>query len=88
MLANATVNHARLTLSINGDAYSVRPLSRDELAFGAVRAFRLTRRDKIFARVAHVVVEAIDGLNCNCDDFRPKQSTCKHLAACRACGLF
>ncbi len=75
----------RLTLTINGDNYSVRPLPAD---FVGIRAFRLTKRDG----EAHDVARHAHGAECTCGDrvFRrdgidPKG--CKHIRAARAVGL-
>src|SRR3954447_11933443 len=53
----------RLILSINGTAYSVRPISAD--SFAALRAFRLRKADG----TTYDVAQTIHGLECDCPDF-------------------
>lgn len=85
-------HRVRLTLCIDGTPYSVRPLARADLPFGAVRGFVLSRTDSRLGRVRHAIAEGLDGPVCSCGDatFRqlPSGGECKHVAAARACGLF
>jgi hypothetical protein len=71
---------ARLTLSINGVAYSVRPI----LITGAVatRLFRLRKADG----TTHLVTSTLDGLSCDCDAYTFRHNGidangCEHLNA-------
>ena len=85
------VGRVRLDLTINGQAYSVRPVAGQELPPGGVRGFTLTRVDRRQGKVRYMVAERIDGLTCSCADQKFRRShggTCKHLAAASACGLF
>ncbi len=75
----------RLTLTINGDNYRVRPLPAD---FGGIRAFRLTRRDG----ESHDVARHAYGAECTCGDYVWRRDGldakgCKHIRAARAVGL-
>lgn len=85
-------HRVRLTLCLDGVAYTVRPLRRHELPEGAVRGFCLTRTDRRLGRVRHAIAEGFDGASCSCGDQRFRQTPaggeCKHLAAARAVGLF
>ena len=82
----------RLTLALDGTPYTVKPMAREALPSGAVRGFTLSRIDRRKGKVSHVVAEGFEGLSCSCGDqtYRqtPNGGQCKHLAACRACGLF
>jgi hypothetical protein len=74
-----------LTLKINGVPYRVRKLDPE---FGRHRAFRLTKRDGDF----HDVIDGLYGAECTCGDFVFRRdgldpTGCKHVKACRACGL-
>jgi hypothetical protein len=80
----------RLTLTILGTSYNVRPVTPDA-GSGVARAWRLKRRD------ADAIVASVgtDGrARCECADFewrrsaRPELGPCKHLAALAAVGLF
>ncbi len=86
--APMVANLARLTLTINGQEYIVRPLGRADGTPGVARGFRLTRNDKRLGSVTYRIAETDRVLTC---DYRyrkyPMQMACKHLAAARACGL-
>ena len=89
--APATTHRVRLTLRLDGTDYSVRPIPPRDLGPDVVRAFLLVRRDAKLGRVRHTVRETILGQFCSCGDqtYRrgPTGDACKHIAACRACGL-
>src|SRR5689334_8545174 len=53
----------RLTLTINGTPYRVRPVPAD--SFAAIRAFRLRKADG----TAYDVAETVHGHECDCPDF-------------------
>jgi hypothetical protein len=77
-----------LTLSINGTRYRVRPL--DGRAFGALKAFRLTKQAG--SGDVYDLAEDRDGHACDCPDFTFRRdgldaSGCKHINAMIACGL-
>jgi hypothetical protein len=77
-----------LTLTINSVPYKVRPI--DGRAFGAVRAFRLTKQAG--AGDVYDVAEDRDGHARDCPDFTFRRegldsSGCKHIKAMVACGL-
>jgi hypothetical protein len=81
--ARPTHGTCRLTLTINGTSYSVRP-NRGE----AVKAFRLRKTDG----TTYDVARTADGLVCDCPDFVFNRDGidpdgCKHLKALVACGL-
>lgn len=76
----------RLTLHINGTAYTVRPIPCDPAA--AVRAFRLRKSDG----TTYDVARAAFGTVCDCPDFEFHRdgidpAGCKHIKAMTACGL-
>jgi hypothetical protein len=76
-----------LRLTINGTAYSVRPI---DAGFAGVRAFRLRKGD---AAVYDVVQELDGGIVCDCPDFTFRREgltdrPCKHGAALVALGIF
>lgn len=84
-LRQTTTGFCRLTLTINGVSYRVKPLPAD---FGGLKAFRLTRPDGEF----HDVARHVYGAECSCGDFVFRrdgidEQGCKHIKACRACGL-
>src|SRR5688572_32441367 len=72
---------ARLTLTINGQSYTIRPIPSD--AFGAVgRAFRLRKSDG----TTYDVAETVHGPTCDCGDFTFRRdgidpAGCKHIRA-------
>jgi hypothetical protein len=77
---------ARLTLTINGSGYIVRPTRPD--AFAALRAFRLRKADGTIYDVA----ETVHGNTCDCADFIFHRdgidpAGCKHVKALVAVGL-
>jgi len=76
----------RLTLTINGTPYDVRPIPSD--AFAALKAFRLKKLDG----TTYDVSQAVHGLECDCPDFVFHRdgldpAGCKHVKALVACGL-
>jgi hypothetical protein len=76
----------RLTLTINGTAYSLRPNPAD--SFAALKAFRLRKADG----TVYDVAETVHGLECDCPDFvfhrdGTDPDGCKHVKALVACGL-
>lgn len=87
----ARKHRVRLTLEIDGTVYLARPLTREELPFGAVRGFCLKRSDRKLVWVRHRIADGIEGSMCTCGDQQFRQSPaggeCKHLLAARACGL-
>lgn len=79
----------RLTLTVAGQDYRVRPLANDAFA-GSGRAWRLRKLDG--SGTAYDVVETIHGAECDCPDWifhrdglDPKG--CKHIKSMRALGL-
>ena len=90
--AAPAARRVRLTLAIEGTAYAVRPVQREAMPEGAIRAFTLSRSDHRLGRVVHRIAENFDGLVCSCGDQTYRQTPtggqCKHLAAVVACGLF
>jgi len=77
----------RLTLSINGTRYSVRPNAASP--FAALKAFRLRKSDG----TVYDAAQTIHGLECDCPDFVFRRdgidpAGCKHVKALAACGLF
>jgi hypothetical protein len=79
----------RLTLSINGVHFSVRPIqSEDDQVH---RAFRL-RRIPFLAGVSFDVAETVHGATCDCPDYVFRRDGldprgCLHIRAMRAVGL-
>src|SRR5690242_17481677 len=76
----------RLTLTINGTAYAVRPVPADPSA--ALQAFRLRKGDG----TAYYVARQPHGCECDCPDFIFHRDGLdpagrKHVKALRACGL-
>src|SRR4051794_25992497 len=76
----------RLTLTINGTRYSVRPILADSSV--ALKAFRL-RKD---AGTVYNVTKTAYGNQCECGDFLFRREGldpqgCKHVKALVACGL-
>jgi hypothetical protein len=76
----------RLTVTIRGESYGVRPI-RPEAA-DVARAWRLRRRDG----TSYVVADTIHGATCECGDFIFRHDGiedlgCKHIRAARALGL-
>lgn len=77
---------ARLTLTINGTSYSVRPTAPDPSA--ASRAFRLRKADG----ECYDVAMTAHGPECSCPDWIFSRdgidpNGCKHIRAAAACGL-
>lgn len=76
---------ARLTLFINGTAYSVRPIRPDDP--DVARAFRIRKGGS----EAYTVAVTRYGPTCECGDWTWRKDgtgiPCKHIAACRAVGL-
>ena len=77
----------RLTLTINGTTYNVRPIAVDRDA--ALKAYRLKKNDGTHYNVA----QTTHGLTCDCPDFVLSRDGidpdgCKHIKAMVACGLF
>jgi hypothetical protein len=77
----------RLSLTINGTGYNVRPIPTD--ADAALKAFRLRKQDG----TAYHVALTTHGLTCDCPDFVMSRDGidpdgCKHIKAMVACGLF
>jgi hypothetical protein len=83
----APANTCRLTLTIRGRDYDVRPL-RGDLGPGVVLAWRLA---KVGTPTRHVVAETLDGTTCSCGDqmwrHAGRGSSCKHIRAMKAVGL-
>lgn len=84
--ARPTHGTCRLTLTVNGTAYRVRPIPAD--AFAALQAFRL----KKFDGTTYDVALTVHGLTCDCPDFAFHRdgidpAGCKHIKAMVACGL-
>jgi hypothetical protein len=78
---------ARLTLTINGVAYSLHPLWCD-----GVEATRLYRLRKAGTPARYVVAETPDGPVCDCPDYTFHRegidpAGCKHIKAMVAVGL-
>lgn len=76
----------RLTITINGTAYNVRPIASD--TFAAFQAFRLRKADG----TAYDVADTLYGHTCDCPDFVFHRegidpSGCKHIKALVACGI-
>lgn len=84
--ARPTHGTCRLTLTVNGVPYRVRPIPADD--FAALQAFRLKKSDGTIYDVALTV----HGLTCDCPDFTFHRdgidpAGCKHIKALVACGL-
>jgi hypothetical protein len=84
--AGPTQCKCRLTLTVNGTPYNVRPVPAD--SFGARFAFRLKKLDGTI----YDVVATIHGHECDCADFvfardGVDPAGCKHIKALVACGL-
>src|SRR5262249_10332115 len=82
---------ARLTLTVNGTDYRVRPLAVEDLGCGVRRAFRLRKEGGMDA---HTVCELIEGpVSCDCGDYvwrrdgQRELGPCKHGAALVVLGL-
>lgn len=78
----------RLSLTIAGTMYHVRPLALDDP--DDVRAYRLRKAD---GTVYHVLQNAMTGHQCDCGDFTFRRdgkdpAGCKHVRALVAVGLF
>ena len=78
---------ARLTLTINGVSYAVRPLAPDA-GSGVSRAYRLRKADG----TAYVVSQHAHGAHCECGDFCWRHDGinslgCKHIRSLAAVGL-
>jgi hypothetical protein len=76
----------RLTLTINGTSYAVRPNPAD--SFAAVKAFRLRKADG----TTYDATQTIHGVECDCPDFIFHRegiggAGCKHVKALVARGL-
>lgn len=76
----------RLTLSINGTLYLVRPIQADPSV--ALKAFRLRKTDA----TTYDVADTIHGPVCDCPDFifhrdGIDSGACKHVRSLVACGL-
>ena len=79
----------RLTLSINGINFSVRPIRSEDDQIH--RAFRL-RRKPFHSDVIFDVAETVHGATCDCPDFVFRRDGldprgCLHIRAMRAVGL-
>ncbi len=79
----------RLTLTINGVHFSVRPIQSEDDQIH--RAFRL-RRLPLQSGVIFDVAETVHGATCDCPDFvfrrdGPDPRGCLHIRAMRAVGL-
>jgi hypothetical protein len=79
----------RLTLTIRGVDYRVRPLAVEDQGFAVLKAFRLRKAgtDRVYD-----VARTVYGDTCDCGDqtFRHEGNDdvgCKHIRACRAAGL-
>ncbi len=77
----------RLTLAINGTAYTVRPIREND---GRLLGFRLLKDDG----ESYDIDLTFDAAHptCECRDFLTRRANrdpkgCKHIAAMRACGL-
>jgi hypothetical protein len=75
----------RLTLTINGRHYAVRPIASQ--ADDVTRAFRLSRKCDVFD-----VAQTVHGPTCGCPDFifrrdRLDARGCLHIRAMRAFGM-
>lgn len=86
--ATAAPDTCRLTMTIRGADYRVRPI-RNEAFAGIGRAWSLR---KLGTAERHHVVETIDGPTCDCGDQTWRHEGrdevgCKHLRALRATGL-
>jgi hypothetical protein len=84
--ARPTHGTCRLTLTINGTAYAVRPIATD--SFAAIKAFRLRKSDG----TAYDVAQTVHGFECDCPDWTFHRDGidpdgCKHVKALVACGL-
>lgn len=87
---------ARLTLTINGQSYAIRPIASDALGSN-LRAFRLrkrgaTGRDGSPPAALYDVAETLYGPTCDCPDFvfhrdGVDPAGCKHVKALIAVGL-
>jgi hypothetical protein len=77
----------RLTITIRGADYRVRPV-RNEAFAGSGRAWSLR---KLGTDTRHHVVETIHGPKCDCGDqtwrHEGRETSCKHIRALRATGL-
>jgi hypothetical protein len=79
----------RLTATIAGQTYAVRPLPTEPAA-GVSRLIRLRKAD---GTVYHVHADDDGRHGCDCPDFEltrrdvPGAGPCKHIAAMQACGL-
>jgi hypothetical protein len=75
----------RLTLTIDGTEYTVRPLT---VAWYGRRAFRLRKADGTSYIISR---DGIGQLACECGDYvwrhEPEGTHCKHLRAARALGI-
>jgi hypothetical protein len=85
--ARPTHGVCRLTLTINGTAYNVRPIPADPSV--ASKAYRLK---KGIGTIYHLATTA-HGPSCDCPDFILRRdgidpAGCKHIKALVACGLF
>jgi hypothetical protein len=85
-LARPTHGRCRLTLTINGTLYSVRPIPADPGV--AIKAFRIKKSD---GRVYDIAQTAY-GPECDCPDFVFNRDGidpdgCKHIKAMIAVGL-
>ncbi len=81
-----THGFCRLTLSINGTSYGVKPIPCDPPA--AIKAFRLRKTDG----TAYDVAQTTHGLVCDCPDFvfnrdGIDEAGCKHIKALVALGM-
>lgn len=83
--ARPATGTCRLTLDINGTAYSVQPL-KSKTHFATVKAFSL--RKSVGGR-AYLVAQTLTGNACDCPSFTFGESpkTCKHVRALVAAGL-
>lgn len=85
---------SRLTLSIDGSDYALRPIARDASQEGFVKGWRLKNldSDRVY-QVMHTDGSAVDTppLSCDCPDFTYRKcgegGRCKHLRALVAWGL-
>jgi hypothetical protein len=87
-MTKAISSRCRLTLSIDGLDYRLRPLPGD-LGSRIVMAWRL---HKVNTPTRHDVAETLDGVTCSCGDQRFRHegrdaAGCKHIRALRALGL-